>query len=62
MKLPGFYASVPYLDGFVKRCTRKLVVVFWVESQGHDIPTMAFKCLGARPVLFPVPELDHTII
>lgn len=51
-----------YLDGSVQRCTRKLVVVFRVDDNLHDVVCVALKHLTAGPFLLPVPELYQHVV
>ena len=47
-----------YLDGSVQRSAGKLVVVFRVDDDLHDVVGVALEHLAARPLLLPVPQLD----
>lgn len=50
------------LHSSVQRSTRKLVTVFGVEDDVHDVVTVTLKHLNARPLSLPVPQLDQHVI
>ena len=54
--------QVWYLNGPVQRGAGKLVVVFGVDDDLHDVVRVALKHLAARPLLVPVPQLDQHVI
>lgn len=51
-----------YLDGSVQGSAGKLVVVFGVDDDLHDIVGVTFKHLTAGPLFLPVPQLDQHVI
>lgn len=44
-----------YLNCPVQRGTGKLVVIFWIDDNLHDVVRVTLKHLAARPLLVPVP-------
>lgn len=56
------FAWVCYLNGPVQRGTGKLVIVFGVDHNLHDVVSVPLKHLTARPLSVPVPQLDQHVI
>ena len=51
-----------YLNSSVQRRTGKLVVVFGVDDNLHDVVSVALKHLTTGPLPVPVPQLDQHVI
>lgn len=58
----AIFSFATHLYGSVEGGTDKLVVVFGVEYDHHDVMGMSLKHLRTLPLLFPVPELDQHVI
>lgn len=53
---------VAYLKSSVQRGTSKLVIVFGVEDNLHNVVSVPLKHLSAQPLLVPVPQLDQHVV
>lgn len=54
--------GVEYLDSSIQRSAGKLVVVFGVDDNLHDVVGVTLKHLGTGPFLLPVPQFDQHVI
>lgn len=54
--------KILYLDCPIQRGTGKLIIVFWVYDNLHDIMCVSFKHLRTRPFFIPVPEFNKHVI
>lgn len=51
-----------YLNGPVKGGTGKLVVVFGVDDNVHDVVSVSVEHLTTHPLSLPVPQFDQHVI
>ena len=51
-----------YLDCSVQRCTCKLIIIFGIDHNLHNIMSMTFKNLLKLPIFIPIPKFDQHVI